>query len=359
MLGLAVVLTGVVAYGLCSMPTSVVRAQQSAGKIARFPSADGVELRGTFFAGDKQSATVLLLHDLEEDSHGKTWRSLANALHRKGHAVLLFDFRGHGDSTEVDAAEFWSSRYPSNRYLVRGFPQGEISHKNFDSRYYPVLANDITAAKAYLDRRNDDGQCNSSNLVVIGAGAGATLGGLWMNAEWRRHELRPASFPRQAPQLEASPQGKNILCAMWLSIDAKLGSRNVNLPALLDLPGRHGEVPMVLMHGENDELGEKQATACAKRLNLNKKLRYTAAVEVPRAGKLTGAALLDDRLQTQKAILEYIDSVLEDRGNEWIEQDFEDRVFVWRLDAGPLQPANRLGERTPLYFAYERLLPPR
>jgi hypothetical protein len=303
---------------------------------------------------------VLLLHALGQDSQQKNWRKLADTFHKKGYAVLLFDIRGHGDSTDVEPTEFWSLKYPSNRALVRGFPERELAFKNFDARYHPVLVNDIAAAKAFLDRRHDDGQCNSSNLVLVGADTGATLGAVWMNAEWHRHEVQPAAFPGQAPQIDATSQGKNILCAIWLSISPKLGGRSVNLPALVDLPGRRGEVPMIFVHGDRDAQAEKQARACDKSLKTNKKLALTAAVEIPGAGDLAGAALLQDKLGTPKALLDYIDSVMEERGKEWSEQDFRNKAFVWRFsDSARVMPASRPGDRTLLFNTYDPFVPRR
>src|SRR5687768_10272284 len=167
----------------------------------RFASCDGVTLRGRYYAGKGQdSPAVMILHELGEARRGKNIDKLAAAVQKTGYAVLAFDFRGHGDSIEVDPDEFWSNRY-INRSLVRGQVRGEIDFKDFDPRYYPVLVNDIAAAKAYLDRRNDAQACNSSNLVVIGMERGATLGAIWVNSEFHRYELYPPKFINQPPQV--------------------------------------------------------------------------------------------------------------------------------------------------------------
>ena len=53
----------------------------------------------------------------------------------------------------------------------------------------PVLINDIAAVKCFLDRKNDTGACNTSSTILLGAETGATLGAIWLNAEWRRYKV--------------------------------------------------------------------------------------------------------------------------------------------------------------------------
>src|SRR5947209_2474990 len=90
------------------------RAQKS--EEVQFDTADKVELHGTFYAPAKPRAPcVILLHKIggNRDEHG--WDQLAQVL-QKEYAVLRFDFRGHGDSTNV-APEFW--RNASNS-MIKG-----------------------------------------------------------------------------------------------------------------------------------------------------------------------------------------------------------------------------------------------
>src|SRR5207247_7667436 len=124
-------------------------------------------------------------------SHQDGWDDLAKKLSAEGYSVLSFDFRGFGNSHSISPG-FWDpSKNPHNVKYVNGANKAaqptSIDHKDFDSnasRYYPYLVNDIVAAKSFLDRRTDQGQANTSNLVVIGAGEGATLGAMWMASQW-------------------------------------------------------------------------------------------------------------------------------------------------------------------------------
>jgi hypothetical protein len=323
----------------------------------RFTTCDGVTLRGVYYAGKGQdSPAVLLLHDLGDHQRDKNQTALALALHKEGYAVLTFDFRGHGDSTEVDASEFWSPRY-TNHWYVKGKGRDEIAFKDFDPRYYPVLINDIAAARAYLDRRNDAKACNSSNLVVIGMKRGATLGAAWINSEFHRFELMPAEFAHQPAEVSKTPEGKKILCAVWLSIDATLGSRRVRLPSLVYAAGRSGKLPMVFFHAKDDAEGARNAAECEKALTKDGKIPFTGNAEVPDAGDAEGADLLQ-KPGAITAVVEYVENVRNDRAVEWQEHDFRAKQYVWRMPRGLLS-ANRLGEAHLNFGTYEPFVPVR
>ena len=139
----------------------------------KFDSVDGVELRGSFYAASKAKApAVLMLHRYGGSRQG--WEKLAEELQSKGFAVLTFDFRGHGESTKV-TSDFWT--FPANINHIRGGRKDKkiIRQSEFRTDYLPMLVNDIVAAKHELDKRNDAGECNSSNVILIGAEEGAAL----------------------------------------------------------------------------------------------------------------------------------------------------------------------------------------
>ncbi len=61
-----------------------------------FPSADGMALSGWWMPGNEGMPPVLLCHD--RHSSKRSMVNLAIALRAEGFAVLMFDFRGHGES---------------------------------------------------------------------------------------------------------------------------------------------------------------------------------------------------------------------------------------------------------------------
>ena len=137
----------------------------------KFDTVDQVQLQGTFYPSpqDRKGTTVLFLHKIGSHSQKDNWDKLAETLQAAGCAVLSFDFRGHGESVSV-APEFWQQQANQG---IRGFnlakPKGTISYKDFPPAYMPYLVNDIAAAKSFLDRKNNGGDCNTSNLILIGA----------------------------------------------------------------------------------------------------------------------------------------------------------------------------------------------
>ena len=60
-------------------------------------SADGTELYGEYFAVDQPRGIALVLHGYAE--HCGRYREVAHVANQLGHAVLSFDFRGHGRSS--------------------------------------------------------------------------------------------------------------------------------------------------------------------------------------------------------------------------------------------------------------------
>lgn len=216
------------------------------GSDVNFKTFDGVIISGKYFQGakPKEAATIMLLHNFTfrkgRDAEAEQWEKLATELQAAGHSVLMFDFRGHGKSIAVDQ-KFWE--HPINKTLPGATKKASrINSTEFTSGYYPNLVNDIAAAKSWLDFRNDDGEANTKNLILIGAGEGATLGALWMASEWRRipcelvkqtptggiiniRPMQERQFLR--PMTAAEPEGSSQLAAIWLSISPTLAGKSM------------------------------------------------------------------------------------------------------------------------------------
>lgn len=99
-----------------------------------FPSADGMALAGWWMPGNEGQPPVLLCHD--RNSSKRSMVNLAIALHAEGFAVLMFDFRGHGESAgdrsslgvvekrDVTGALDWLAKRSSGRVGVFGAGMG-------------------------------------------------------------------------------------------------------------------------------------------------------------------------------------------------------------------------------------------
>src|SRR5262245_3026593 len=330
------------------LPTTQAQEEKGRTDKVRFQTIDGVDLHGTFYpSGKSNPPTVLLLHAVGENSKKKGWVHLAEELQKKGFAVLTFDFRGHGQSTEiVEPNKFWEA--PPNRMYMKHLGKGtSLTDKDITPGYAPILCNDIAAARSFLDRMNDKGTCNASNLIVIGADTGASLGAIWLYGEWHRHRCKPpppnlipgAPFPLIIDS--AIPEGNDVIACVWISANPKftLGKqppRSVNLAGLLTIPAKNKATPMIFMYSQEDGPGKKLAVDLENKLVKEKgkpkdeKYRFTAAAEVPKT-KLTGSELLQKSLGTAEQITEYLQGVVEAKGNEWYERAFLKTPYAWKM----------------------------
>lgn len=345
---------------LCDHPAS---AQES--DTYKIVTADGVRLHATFYpSAKKASPTVIMLHPIGEGKSSKPqdWKNLAEALQKANYSVVTFDFRGHGDSTTIeDKDNFWKK--PQNLANVRSKDKETIDVKDYiksGSTYLPVLVNDIAAVRAWLERRNDDSKdCNTSSLIVIGADNGATLGALWMNSEWHRYRYNPpANVFVFAPKfLENRPEGKDIIGAVFLSVQPTLDKRTVSVSGLLKVACKDNATAAAFFVGKGDSKGHKLAKAIetSVKVKSSKKHDYIGAVELET--DLTGMKLLQKSLGTNKLIVQYLDNVIEDRKNDRIDREFTASYFMWKTPAGQfIQAKNKKGEKNLNFDDYNKFI---
>jgi dienelactone hydrolase len=289
------------------------------GQNVKFDSYDGVELHGSFYASGGRAPCVLMVHKIGENRDKEDWKALAKSLQEKGFTVLAFDLRGHGDSTDVGPS-FW---HGPNMTIKGASPtKRKISYKDFPPNYLPYLVNDIAAAKRYLDKQSEAKACNSSNVIVIGAQDGATLGALWIASEWHRSKLTRNAFGGVVNA--GKPEGEDIACGVWLSMTGHLGNRSLSLANWYTQPlgqaapaGIREKVPMYLLYGEGDTAAKNFALSTIKSLKQGQKGSKTVDLTGPKAvsgTKLAGRELLKKSLGTDELIGKYIDQVMEKRG---------------------------------------------
>jgi hypothetical protein len=301
-----------------------------------FETADQVTLHGLYYPSEKKTnaACVLFLHEIGGKSNQKSWNAFAKKLQKQGYAVLSFDFRGHGDSTSVNAEEFWNrSQYPPNVSLIRPTRDRDtINRKNFATAYYPYLINDIAAAKAFLDARNDAGECNSRNLILIGAKTGATLGALWMKTERFRHRVNERIGTRIL-DFDKKPESRDVIAAVWLSISPRLGNQAYSARQLFSIPPNQKKVPMAFLYGQKDMVSAKFSKDAINILtNGKKKVAGIRAFPINKSGKLSGSDLLGNNLETEDLIVnEFLDGVTEGGLQSHELREFKKQEFIYLL----------------------------
>jgi pimeloyl-ACP methyl ester carboxylesterase len=342
--------------------------QTTAQENVKITTADGVKLHAVFYASQKKSPpTVILLHPVGEgkSSKGAEWKALAEALQKADYSVMMFDFRGHGESTSIDEPQlFWNKAANVNYVRVKNKKDETIDVKDYikaGGSYLPTLCNDIAAVRTYLDIRNDTFKdCNTSSLIVIGADAGATLGAIWMNSEWQRYKYSPpmgvsAILPKF---VERNPEGKDIIAAVFLTPSPSLEKRTLSLSSVLKVAVKDNGTAATFFYGEEDTKASDFAKALESKLKVkdSKKHDYVGAVKLKT--NLSGVKLLQKGLQTDLSIVKYLDNVVDDRKNDRVDRDFMTSYFVWRLNNGQFTLArNKKGEKNLNYDDFNKFIP--
>jgi hypothetical protein len=336
------------ALALVLAPPVPLAAEQARPAKVHFTTVDGVKLKGFFYPSDKKAEApcVILVHDVAGSCQQKGWDSLALKLQARGNAVLRFDLRGHGDSKEVDK-EFWL--HPVNRQGVKGWRPNKapesINFKDFQPTYLPNLVNDLAAAKAFFDRKNDEGACNSANTVLVGEKAGAALAALFLKSECCRHRFT-AQFGQPA-SIEKDSEAKDYLCAIWLSFSPTIGRVQVTPKTLLWLPGHEKKMPMAFVYGAKDDAGKRLAESTVKTLKKDiKNLDLTDTKPIKDGAKLKGRELLQSSLETEAFIVKYLEAVVDKKSlNSHDTKETKKNGYIWLFSPTVRVVAKKPGDK--------------
>jgi pimeloyl-ACP methyl ester carboxylesterase len=278
-----------------------------APKEETFSTVDGVELRGVFYraTNPKQAAgntpIVLVLHsyrggpfasapkeavakaDFEKEE--AAWDNACKLIQSKGVHAFRFDFRGHGKSTRLAAKDFYDTTNPAvtpwgkinkdftklprdakGAAIATYATQTTLEAADFEPKYYPMLVQDLAAARAHLDKKNDAGEVNTSSIYLLGANDAVNLGLFWVLTEWNRERVWsdvftpawPRIFPRRPRQPGDDYAGKDVRGAIWLSPAPSPGN-SLSHGALQGLVFTEPaidirmETQMAFMYGKNEE----------------------------------------------------------------------------------------------------------
>lgn len=329
----------------------------SAPEDVSFDSADGVKLNARFWKQltGTRGPVIMLLPAFKADPT-KGWDDLGSELSAANYNVLRLEYRGHGKSLDINHKQFFQDTvYLSaiNQKMIKGAEKPNkvaISKDDFRAGYSPMLVNDIMAARAYLDKKNDEGLVNTSSVYLIGAGDAATLGFLYMTAEWKREAKYNVVVPQAVIRAtspirsNADPAAKDIAGAIWLSPTQLISSERSRLPktniqswARLIAPNLRDETPMLFLHGQDEQNGLTDSRfffsdvlRAETKSSEIKPLQQTFGpfektenkdklkkVEFPKT-KLSGAALLgnDEKFKVETQIKAFLKSVQDERKNK-------------------------------------------
>ena len=228
-----------------------------AGKSSKFPAPevmtvetkDGVTLTCTWFAPEgsaaagksknakaqpavdgKLVAPFILLHDWDRSREDLLF--LGRFLQLSGHAAIVPDLRGHGDSLAVSG-----STKPIDRARLR-------------KKEMPSVLGDIEACKKFLMRKNDAGEVNIDLLNVAAVGKTGILAMEWAVSDWN-----------WAP-VGSVKQGQDVKSLILIAPERKL--KGVSMKPLLKNPlfvgGAAAPLPLLILYSALDAESAEEST---------------------------------------------------------------------------------------------------
>lgn len=329
----------------------------------QFESADAVQLQGTYYkpimsGADKivaakaeaDAPVVILLHPFGGQPDAAGWDGLAVTLASKGFHVLRFDFRGHGKSTVISKTFWDAGLYPENTKVFSALSKKKPLPLKLESAdikkepgYFPMLVNDVIAARVAIDKKNDAGNLNAATVYLIGAGDAATVGMMYMSAEWSRPQKpteAQAKFIKTLPLNGVEPResaGKDVAGAIWLSPARPASVPERAMKEWVKLyPDMRDSNPVLCIYGDGDSVGKKTSLFIRDEMLVAKpgpgsklnKLPFTDTREIAKS-KLVGIDLMKVP-ETEKHIVDYLTALEKDRKNvqKVVNRNYNDSPYI-------------------------------
>ena len=284
-----------------ALPASSPAADEEPEKVAPpeevlLETGDSLTIATTYYAGSKKLGNkvvpVMLLHT-SKGNRGD-FVSLALKLQRAGHAVLVPDLRGHGDSSRMVER----GREPrSADYLAIVEPEG-----------------DMEAAKKFLMTKHNAGELNIEKLCLVGAELGAVVALNWAARDW------------DWPVLATGKQGQDVKALVLISPEWTFKGMHIN-EAVVD-PNVRKELSIMIIAGK----GNNKMLQEARRLHSAFERYHVQGGAAPELSKQTlwlktpstslqGTRLLSENsLHVDDLILQFIDLRLVKQPIPWVER---------------------------------------
>jgi dienelactone hydrolase len=332
LLAIAAVLTAT------ACPSRTAARGADAREAVTLTTGDGAKLAARYFPTEKgaKAPAVIVLDDLGDETRPAMCDDVAKQLAKEGCAVLCFDFRGCGRSRDVEP-EFWDN--PTNRQMVKGYkadePPETIRFADFKPGYLPALVNDVAAARAYLERRNDARDCNAGQLYVIGFGRGATLGQLWIASEWSRYRVTGAQN-----KIATKPEGRDVAGCVWVDPALALNQQAVPMLDLMKRATAKKTMLVGLVLADGDDARARFAKQCQEALNAKGKSPLVATHTVRDGTGSTGA-----RAEVTEQVGKFVAGMRKIQELPlWENRNFGDRRYAWAFPGAAPVAAKDEGE---------------
>ena len=269
---------------------------------------DGVAVRCTFYPGTKGKKAIpfILIHGWE--GQRGDFKPLALHLQFLGHAVIVPDLRGHGQSLTYKTAD--------------GETKDFVKLDRFRLIDMEAMVLDVEACKRVLLEENNEGKLNIESLCVVGSEFGCILALKWAARDW------------SAPILPAFKQGQDVKALILLSPTPAYKGFTYQTDAMKH-PVVRGQLSTLIVAGLKDPKGNAEAKRLHKQLQafhadlpddkdqrIEKQDLYLITPET----SLSGTKLLERGLVTAQAITVFIDRRLIAKESE----------FAWTDRKSPL-----------------------
>lgn len=157
-------------------------------KKAAKPGGDGSGSKDESEAG-KEVVPFILVHNWGRSR--QDMQRFATYLQSQGHAVIVPDLRGHGEST-----------------VVKGMNE-PLNHEDFKKKQALSAVADIDQCKRFLMKKNNEGELNIDLLNVVAVGDSSHLAIAWAISDW------------SWPSLGSLKQGQDVKSLILFSPTAK------------------------------------------------------------------------------------------------------------------------------------------
>ena len=196
---------------------------------------DGLQMKATFYAGTKgkDSVPIIILHGWKENR--KDYADLALFLQTQfGHAVLLPDMRGHGESTKIKHMGQKDEIVDAAKFRTADFEQ-LVSDVCGTSANAAVLGGG--KMKEFLMEKHNAQQLNIDKLCLIGSELGATVA------------IKSAANDWSWPDLAGRKQGRDVKALFLISPESNF--KGLNAIKDLDDPNVQKEMSLFFMAGKS------------------------------------------------------------------------------------------------------------
>jgi pimeloyl-ACP methyl ester carboxylesterase len=191
---------GLIAAALCCPAVCVAQAPKEEPppepKVVTLRTDDDVTIVATYYGSllGKDAVPVMLLHSSKGNRADLS--DLALNLQKAGHAVIVPDLRGHGESSH------------------RGGGDRAVELRPAD--YQAMVEQDLETVKRFLRDRNNDGQLNIDKLCLVGVELGSVLAINFAARDW------------SWPVLAQGKQGQDVKALVLISPEWSFKGLRIN-----------------------------------------------------------------------------------------------------------------------------------